>query len=411
MRYATVRCALAGVSLMLGGCAPQPARGQSTLLDSLLAANAHTFTVADGRLAGPGLEFFLRATGDAQFVALAEPHNVKEVPEIFTMMFQALHETHGYNYAALESGPVMTRMLSSGATRGDRAAAMALARRYPNGLAFVTEQEIRMIADVGGISTAAEPVWGVDQAFGGLHILERLLALAPNEEVRSRVAAMVEHARRYDGARFTESEDRYISYQARPADLAALSVWYDPSPGSEAAFLIHTLQRSNRIYRNNRLAGQGQATGYESNREREENMKELFVDAYRRAQDAGDSLPKVLLKLGHYHLYRGRFRSNVYTLGNFVSEFAKSNGMQSFSMTTQLINEPGVFWTLGDYEEYKPVADVGDAHRWTIVDLRPLRGYAHAGHLEGLHPDLEQWIFAFDAVLLIGGGSPGTFGK
>jgi hypothetical protein len=41
--------------------------------------------------------------------------------------------------------------------------------------------------------------------------------------------------------------------------------------------------------------------------------------------------------------------------------------------------------------------------------LDSLRGYAHAGRLAGLHPDLQQWIFAFDAVLLIGGGSPGTF--
>ena len=45
--------------------------------------------------------------------------------------------------------------------------------------------------------------------------------------------------------------------------------------------------------------------------------------------------------------------------------------------------------------------------RWTIVDLRPLRGYLHAGKIR-VEPELRQMIFGFDAALLIGGGTAAT---
>ena len=47
--------------------------------------------------------------------------------------------------------------------------------------------------------------------------------------------------------------------------------------------------------------------------------------------------------------------------------------------------------------------------RWIIFDLRPLREYANSGKLAGLNPELRRVIFGFDAALLIGGASLGTY--
>lgn len=75
-------------------------------------------------------------------------------------------------------------------------------------------------------------------------------------------------------------------------------------------------------------------TAYENSREREHSMKRVFMERYREAQEAGDHLPRVIAKMGHWHLFRGIYRGNVPTFGNFLSEFAISNGMDSFLIST-----------------------------------------------------------------------------
>jgi hypothetical protein len=120
-------------------------------------------------------------------------------------------------------------------------------------------------------------------------------------------------------------------------------------------------------------------------------------------------LPKVLLKFGHYHSIRGRSWSNVLSLGTFVSEFAKSNGMDSFHLSLYINNASGKYGVLSSYSDFKPLADAAPHDKWTVIDLRPLRNYAHAGKLTDLNPEMRRIIFGFDAVLMIGGGSPGTY--
>jgi hypothetical protein len=184
---------------------------------------------------------------------------------------------------------------------------------------------------------------------------------------------------------------------------------YPAKKDSEAEFLLSQMILSAQIFKNNRLAEAGQLTGYSSNLEREENMKWLFMHQYRMAQATGARLPKVLLKLGHNHAIRGRSWSNVLSLGNFVTEFAKSNNLNSFHLALYINNASGDYGVLSSYPDYKPLADVAPTDKWMVIDLRPLQKYAHAGKLTGLNPELRRVVFGFDAVLIIGGGSRGTY--
>src|SRR4051812_6213039 len=70
--------------------------------EKLVKANSYPLTVSNGNLAGGGMDFLMKAAGDAQFFVIGEEHVVKEVPEITTMLFSALHNRYGYNYLALE---------------------------------------------------------------------------------------------------------------------------------------------------------------------------------------------------------------------------------------------------------------------------------------------------------------------
>ena len=87
---------------------------------SVLKANSYELTVADGKLSGAGFDFLMEASSNAQFFALGEPHNAKQVPEITSMLFKALHERRGFNYLALEQDPVVTQMVSIKSVVGKR---------------------------------------------------------------------------------------------------------------------------------------------------------------------------------------------------------------------------------------------------------------------------------------------------
>lgn len=59
--------------------------------------------------------------------------------------------------------------------------------------------------------------------------------------------------------------------------------------------------------------------------------------------------------------------------------------------------------------ELAPLAAAGDPDGWRVADFRPLRPLIHAGLVTGVTPELERWIFGFDAALLIGDSRASTF--
>ena len=70
------------------------------------------------------------------------------------------------------------RVASVAPVRGRTDSIVAYARRYPHAFTFMSDQELAMIADVGRIATGrGNPLWGLDQAFGVTHALDRLAVL------------------------------------------------------------------------------------------------------------------------------------------------------------------------------------------------------------------------------------------
>jgi hypothetical protein len=151
------------------------------------------------------------------------------------------------------------------------------------------------------------------------------------------------------------------------------------------------------------LGRKGRLTLYESYREREEYMKTRFMGEYKSALENDGVLPKVVVKMGHYHIFRGIFLGNVPTLGNFVSEFAGSNRMDSFIIAAHVIGgEP-------EWRIQKSLVKFGNPNGWTIIDLRPLRPFAHQKKIKDLSNSWKRRIFATDALFLIGNSKDGTY--
>jgi hypothetical protein len=398
MRFDSVAVATVAITV-----AVQAGIAQELPFDSLLRAHSHELTIQAGRLEGPGHDLLLEGARGAQFFTIAEEHNLRELNQLTTLLFSELHDQFGFRYLALETGSVIASWLGDDSRRGDLAAIAALVGRYPVAPTFATDEELELIAAVGAISSAAtNPIWGVDQEFGALHILERLAQLAPSEEAQARCEALAEQARPYDEDRTHDTH--YVSQVATPAAYSDLEALFQPTPGSETDLLIQALQRTLRIYHNYFLSTQGQPTAYENGREREESMKLRFMESYNRARVAGDSLPRVLAKLGHWHTLRGFARSNVLTLGNFLSEFAIANGMRDFIVSTYVVESPEAWRNTRG-----PLAAAAGEGQFTVVDLRPLRPYAHQGKIADLSDGYRRLIFRADAALIVRGGQTGSY--
>lgn len=236
---------LAGV--LLAGLAG-PVGGQATSLDSLLRASRHPLSIERGSLGGAGAAVLRAAAEPSQFVALGEEHNTRAIPSFTTALFRILHDQLGFKHLALEEGPALGRLLSNAARAGGADSAVALGLRYPNAFHMYTEDELRMIGDIGRLSTtAAEPIWGLDQEFGALHAFARLVEIAPDASARSAARALLEQASGFERERFQKNV-HYMGAVLLPKDLEALREAFRPATGSETDWLIRQLALSNRVY-------------------------------------------------------------------------------------------------------------------------------------------------------------------
>lgn len=387
-------------------------RRATDYLDSIVTANAYEIRLEGGRFTGPGAGLLLNEASRAQCLLLGEEHNALEIPQLVGALFDTLQKQAGYHYVALEQDPLTMELASRAPMRGQVEALAAYSRRYPFAFTFVSDQELAMIAHIGAVSRGhADPIWGLDQSFGAAHSLDRLLAIGgPRVSPAARALAM--HYRDTAMAKERVRDLEKFDYMAaeKTENFARLDSLWAPAPGSDAAFILDNLASSDAIYRAYR-----ERRGYDNGYVREEQMKQLFMREYRRAQHADGAAPKVIVKMGHWHVYRGEGPSNLQTLGNFVSELARANGGNTFHLAIHSHNPPGGFRSLSAWADSLPdpmIAHNLPTDRWTIVDLRPLR--AHFGRIaSALRADqrdqFRRLVFGFDAELFVGGMRPASY--
>src|SRR5215471_10848739 len=93
---------LAFSGTLVSGQKQTPTVPEAVKLEDLFKANSYDLRLSDGRLAGSGYEFLIKATARAQFFAIAEPHNSMQLPKITSLLFNSLRRERGFEYLALE---------------------------------------------------------------------------------------------------------------------------------------------------------------------------------------------------------------------------------------------------------------------------------------------------------------------
>lgn len=391
-----------GCGTAAGQNASAPATGspeQQKAVADLMRQHSYRIDLRDGKLAGPGADFLLQRAAKSQFVIFGEEHGVREFPKFLTALFRALHQQDGFNHLAIESDPVSAHVASIAPLRGNADALATYARKYPNAFTFPTDQELRMIADIGKISTGrTDAVWGLDQSFGVLHALDRIRSL-PGFRPTEAFSALHSEAVKSDSTRLTDDSTHFME-NVKPGDLEHLRDELQPAPGSETAFILDNLISSAQIYGYYRAAQY-----YDNGYVREEQMKQLFLRQYRLARSAGENEPKVIAKLGHWHTFRGVGPSHLQTLGDFLTEFATANGNDSITIGVYL---RGAWRDVATQKGLEAIAAATDPAAWTIIDFRSMRSQLSSARLGKLDPNLANHIYGFDAALVIGGATPGT---
>jgi hypothetical protein len=396
-----------------------------TLADAI-AKQAYPITVAHGALAGKGADVLKTAIDDATFVMLGEDHGIEQIPSFDSAVCAEL-APHGFHRLALEVGPSVADTLATDAAAPARDGARQLKAfdaRYPESIAFYTWRE-----DFGFVASCARSIaahkqsleiWGVDQELMGASqlLFDRILATTPGDDAAHAIETLAAAARdaRAAAAKTNDFGKLFmISVEQTPLDAAAALL---ASQGSKAAQqLFASLLASRAIYQ-----GQMSASPYASNLARAQLMKDQFFGALSAAAGKDKAMPKVIVKLGAWHLYRGLNPLRSSDLGNLIAEAAAAHDVHAVNVL--ILGVTGKQLTATGPGAYKPSAlDLRDKdsaysflgdfyaaqapHAWTLFDLRALRGdFDSFGPTVANDKELERTIFGYDFLVLIADPRP-----
>jgi hypothetical protein len=399
-------CLLCSISLTFN----QDAGAQQTPLGKLLQTNQYELFVQDGELSGSGAPFIKKALSEAQFVAIGEEHGTREVPQFVWATCRAMAREN-LDAMAVEAGPLVTAKLEQWAAEsGGTASLTSFEKVYPDSIAFFNwKQEFDLLSHC---QQATAPrtlhLWGLDQEFLGspTFILQQIVEsrLGPQTEAivtKLQAQCAADAQKSFASGSWKDA----CMFHLPAADLSRLQFALAHTGNLRAQDLTAALVKTQHIYSSHESGYR-----YEANRERALLLKHNFILDYQQLSKTNGRPPRVLLKFGGNHLYKGFDETDLNDLGNFVTEFA--DGLGSTSLHIEVLgirgeNEVG----LGPGKPDRAVAkDANPAFMapfyaqaysgaWTVFDLRPLRSqFDDLGHVDR---ELERLIFGYDMLVLV----------
>jgi hypothetical protein len=243
----------------------------------------------------------------------------------------------------------------------------------------------------------APALWGVDQVFIGAApwLMREVATDARSAEARAIASSLLKNS---------EGNLNWL-VQVDPAQLQQLRGLLGGRHDADFAALIDAMIVSQRIYRP--FTGGGGEI-YLANDEREHLMRTLFRENYARTEAADRTPPRVMMKLGASHAYRGASTTQVQGFGGFVSEFGNERGKRT---TTVLVLCPRAGRTSSHGGATASCADDEYTRNWafiephleagalTVFDLRTWR--LRPRRLQTLPADVQRAVLSFDVLVVV----------
>ena len=383
-----------------GTDAPQPAPVATEMLTTEMLA----IDFDAGRLQGPGGDRLRAALADVQFIAVGEDHGFAGAPHLAAALAAEAQAVAGAGplFHAVEVGPHTGRWASALLAGGGVAALDGAMDGRPYAMPFLANAEDAALARP---FAAAGRLWGIDQEFVAAPAVLFDLLQARTTDVALRAQLTV--LRDADRAALVEGRfgDMLMSTMS-PAGFEQLSAGF--ADDAEARAMIAALAESAHIYQLN-TAGRY----IENNETRGRLMQAAFLDAWRSASPAR---PRVLFKLGLYHLGRGTTPTGIYDLGSLLPGLAAAQGQRSLHIAYVPVGgqvrviRPGAdgFTAVTDYADsmVTPILQAAGIDPATLpptghvlIPLQPLRYRLAGAAMRALSVDARFVLNGFDYLV------------
>ena len=339
--------------------------------DQIVAALAGQYDLEnEGRI------FLLNEAKSNQFFLLGELHGDKEIPALLRTLWPEMWR-QGYRHIGAEVSPWAAHQLE-----------FAPAGKDPEIRGLWTKPEAIHVHAPAGPDVSV--LWGCDLEEEQPQLLIRRLAdRNPGDANLSRMVELT-----------NKGYDRKMA----PALLDLIK----KSKGDRDEVLNDVSLRENLIatldIESNRLSPD---TKMIAQAERELLMKQQFLEHFGRHSTPGDST-KVMLRFGRNHLHRGYDARGISTLGNFLAEFAVTQGSTSFNVgafgaggKASLLGDT---WDADERQDELAFALLAEKAKYaaTLFDLRPLRALLRRSPQEKRSPlqtNLIFWADSYDALI------------
>jgi hypothetical protein len=384
-----------------------------------LLENRYPLSARGGQLSGAGAQVLRSAVAQSRFVLLGEEHGIAQTPELMAAVCKAAGP-QPFHTMAVEEGPLVAAELEGWARRPDGLAQLtAFEKTFPYSInGYKAREEFDMLQQCTRAGESEFHIWGLNQEglnAGGV-ILSRVLATHLGSQARAAMQRLLrKNEEGYRKALQSDSIFDFFMIAADDKELADGAALLQSDGSPDARTLFASLVESHEINR-------APPAAYPNARRRERLMKTLFAANYARAERAAAGPPKVLLKFGAFHVYRGLNPVHGSGIGNYVAEFAEAHGVQSLHIYLMPVKGSQPIWPRvsqpaqlrsfnhvdeARYRYLQPVFTNLLTSEWTMFDLRPLRQEVAApgGAMEA---ELATLVFGYDMLIVVPEGTPAT---
>jgi hypothetical protein len=322
-----------------------------------------------------GRTFLLNEANKNEFFLLGELHGDNEIPALLRSLWPEMWKL-GYRHVGAELSPWAAHELE-----------FVPGGKGPSIRGLWTKQEATDVHAFGDSNTTV--IWGCDMEEEQPQLMIRkLAALNPADPDLIRMVELTKDG--YDRS----MAPRLLSLAEASKEKADEM----PNDVSLRANLVATLEiETDRLNPETKMIGQ---------EKRERLMKTQFLEHFRHSRSELRS--KVLFRFGRNHLHRGYDARGVSTLGNFVAEFAISQGKKTFNVgafgaggKASLLGET---WNADERQDELAFALLAVRAKYsaTLFDLRPIRALLHRispQERSALETNLMYWADSYDALI------------
>lgn len=385
-----------------------------------LLQNRYALSVGKGQLSGPGRQLLESAIARSRFVLLGENHGFAQTSAFSAAVCNAAGQER-LHAMAVEEGPLIAAALEGWVRRPDGLMQLAaFARTFPKSInLYGTHEEYEMLQACARASSGEFHLWGLNQEApgAGSFILSRIAEGELGRQSRAAIQRLLRKSQDDDRkALQTGRHSDWFMLSADDADLASVAAVLQMDGSAEARSLFASLIESHEI---NRLS----PADPDNARRRARLMEKRFAADYARAERRAGAPPKVLLKLGAYHVYRGSNPVGGNGIGAYIAKLVDQQGAQSLHIRLMAVKGVApVNPRLGQPAQLRPFDLRDDPNSdylrplldhllqtdWTMFDLRPLRhglnGFAEAA----TDPDLVTLVSGIDILVMVPDATPSS---